>query len=66
MDVDDVLPIELPTNNVSLTRAFYLFVLIPTILGAVHHVDHIIRGNQSLPDTDPPGRGQVLGRIFRV
>ncbi|MEF8814416.1 MAG: hypothetical protein V5A55_11440 [Halovenus sp.] len=45
MDVEDTLPVELPTKNTSLTRAFYVFVLVPTLLGAAHHIDHIIRGN---------------------
>jgi len=45
MAVEDNLPVELPTNDTSLTRAFYLFVLVPTVLGAAHHIDHIIRGN---------------------
>jgi hypothetical protein len=44
MDVEDVLPV-LPTNDSGLTRLFYLFVLVPTLLGAAHHVDHVIRGN---------------------
>lgn len=45
MEVEDMLPIELPTTNTSLTRAFYLFVMVPTVLGVAHHVDHIVRGN---------------------
>ena len=45
MEVEDKLPIELPTTDTNLTPLFYLFVLIPTVLGASHHVDHIIRGN---------------------
>ena len=45
MDVEDSLPVELPTNNTSLTRAFYVFVLVPTVLGAAHHIDDSIRGN---------------------
>ena len=36
---------DLPTTETSLTRAFYVFVLVPTLLGAAHHVDHVIRGN---------------------
>ncbi|MFB6233156.1 MAG: hypothetical protein ABEH61_02750 [Haloarculaceae archaeon] len=45
MDVTDRLPVELPVEDTSLTRAFYLFVVVPTVLGAAHHVDHVIRGN---------------------
>ncbi len=45
MDVEDTLPVALPTSDTTLTRTFYLFVLVPTLLGAAHHVDHIIRGN---------------------
>ncbi len=45
MELEDGLPIELPTERVRLTPAFYVFVLLPTLLGAAHHVDHVIRGN---------------------
>jgi hypothetical protein len=45
MDVEDTLPVALPTSDTTLTRAFFLFILVPTLLGAAHHVDHIIRGN---------------------
>ena len=45
MDVTDKFPVELPTDDTNLTRLFYLFVLVPTVLGAAHHIDHIIRGN---------------------
>lgn len=45
MEVKQKLPGELPTENTSLTRAFLLFAVIPTLLGAAHHIDHIIRGN---------------------
>ena len=45
MDVESLLPVELPTDDTSLTPLFYLFVLIPTVLGAAHHIDHIVRGN---------------------
>lgn len=45
MEVEDNLPVELPTNDTNLTRVFYLFVLVPTVLGVAHHIDHIIRGN---------------------
>ncbi|WP_254840597.1 hypothetical protein [Natronomonas marina] len=45
MALGDSLPVELPTTDSSLTRLFYLFVLVPTVLGAAHHVDHVVRGN---------------------
>jgi hypothetical protein len=45
MEVKDPLPTELPTTNTTLTRTFYVFVLVPTVLGAAHHIDHIVRGN---------------------
>ena len=45
MDVTQKLSVELPTENTSLTRALLLFAVVPTTLGAAHHVDHIIRGN---------------------
>ncbi|MFC6976027.1 hypothetical protein ACFQL1_17140 [Halomicroarcula sp. GCM10025709] len=41
----DAVPIERPTDDTALTRGFYLFVLLPTVLGVTHHVDHVIRGN---------------------
>ena len=45
MEVRDAFPIDLPTTDTTLTRAFYLFVLVPTVLGVAHHTDHIVRGN---------------------
>jgi hypothetical protein len=45
MDLEDVLPVELPTSDSGLTRPFYLFVLVPTLLGVAHHLDHVVRGN---------------------
>ena len=45
MELTRKLPVELPTHDTSLTRAFLLFAAIPTLLGAAHHVDHVIRGN---------------------
>jgi hypothetical protein len=38
-------PIEVLTENTVLTRTFYLFLLAPTLLGAAHHLDHVLRGN---------------------
>lgn len=43
MSVVEKLP-DVPTDT-QLKPAIYLFVLIPTLLGAAHHIDHIIRGN---------------------
>ncbi|MXR42559.1 hypothetical protein GRX01_14585 [Halobaculum sp. WSA2] len=45
MELKDAFPIDLPTTDTTLTRAFSLFVLVPTVLGIAHHIDHIIRGN---------------------
>ena len=45
MELKAKLPVTLPTENTSLTRGLLLFAVIPTILGAAHHVDHIIRAN---------------------
>lgn len=45
MDLEPIHSVELPTEDTNLTRLFYLFVLVPTVLGAAHHIDHIIRGN---------------------
>jgi hypothetical protein len=33
------------TKDSGLKRTFFLLVLAPTLLGAAHHVDHVIRGN---------------------
>ena len=45
MGLGERLPVDLPTESVDLTPAFYLFVAIPTLLGVAHHVDHVVRGN---------------------
>jgi len=45
MELTDRLPVELPTTDTDLTPLFYLFVVLPTVLGAPHHIDHVIRGN---------------------
>jgi hypothetical protein len=36
---------RLPTEKRSLTPVFYVFVALPVLLGAAHHVDHVVRGN---------------------
>jgi hypothetical protein len=33
------------TNSLGLKPAFFALVLAPTLLGAAHHIDHVIRGN---------------------
>jgi hypothetical protein len=45
MALEDHLPVELPPKDTDVTREFYLFVLVPTLLGVAHHADHVIRGN---------------------
>jgi hypothetical protein len=45
MDIETSVPFDVSTDDSNLTRLFYVFVLLPTVLGAAHHVDHIIRGN---------------------
>ncbi len=45
MERKSTLPVELPAETTNLTRAFLLFAAVPTMLGAAHHVGHIIRGN---------------------
>jgi len=45
MEIQTVIPDWLPTDGRSLTPLFYLIVTLPVVLGAAHHVDHIIRGN---------------------
>lgn len=45
MELPDHRPTDVPVENNSLTRLFVVFVLIPTLLGAIHHLDHVIRGN---------------------
>jgi hypothetical protein len=45
MERREGISIDVPTANTKLTRGFYLFVALPTVLGAAHHVDHIVRGN---------------------
>jgi len=41
----DHLLTNVPVENNSLTRLFFVFVLVPMVLGIAHHVDHVIRGN---------------------
>lgn len=45
MELTEHLPIDTPVEQTSLTRLFFAFVLIPTVLGLSHHIDHIVRGN---------------------
>jgi len=45
MTLDEMTPIDALADRTNVTPLFYLFVLVPTLLGAAHHVDHIIRGN---------------------
>jgi len=45
MELGDRISDALPTTDTTLTRGFYAFVLVPTLLGAAHHVDHVVRGN---------------------
>ncbi|MCD2204495.1 hypothetical protein [Halobacterium sp. KA-6] len=44
MDIEDWLPFEV-SDDTSLTPLVYVFAAVPTVLGAAHHIDHIIRGN---------------------
>ncbi|MFT4923022.1 MAG: hypothetical protein ACI8XM_002243 [Haloarculaceae archaeon] len=45
MSITDRFPFDGLDSEQSLPRLFYVVVLIPMLLGASHHVDHIIRGN---------------------
>ncbi|PCR89955.1 hypothetical protein [Natrinema ejinorense] len=45
MDIEASRPIDRLLDGTALKPVFFLFVLLPTVLGAVHHVDHIVRGN---------------------
>ncbi|MDY6819078.1 MAG: hypothetical protein SVG88_10495 [Halobacteriales archaeon] len=45
MDVKDLQPIDRPADYSGRRPLFYLVVLLPTLLGLAHHIDHIIRGN---------------------
>ena len=44
MSVGEKLP-GVPISNESMNPVIWLFILIPTLLGAAHHIDHVIRGN---------------------
>ncbi|MFB6200537.1 MAG: hypothetical protein ABEI98_00845 [Halorhabdus sp.] len=44
MALEEQLPFKV-TDDTALTPFLYVFVAVPTVLGAAHHVDHIIRGN---------------------
>jgi hypothetical protein len=45
MDVEDRLPLDRPTDDSRLTPLFVGALLVPTLLGVAHHVDHVVRGN---------------------
>ncbi|WP_232701769.1 hypothetical protein [Halobacterium wangiae] len=45
MVFDGRLPDDETANDRSLEPLFYVFVAAPTLLGAAHHVDHVVRGN---------------------
>ncbi|WP_276273486.1 hypothetical protein [Haloarcula litorea] len=45
MAIEDRLPADVADEGSNLTRLFYLFVALPTVLGLAHHVDHVVRGN---------------------
>lgn len=45
MDIEERLPLDFQADGTDLTPLFILFVVIPTALGAAHHIDHLIRGN---------------------
>lgn len=45
MPIRDVLPDGMLRIDESLTSVFIGFTLIPTVLGAAHHIDHVVRGN---------------------
>jgi hypothetical protein len=44
MEIETRLPIDVP-DDTRLPPVFYVVVMLPTLLGAAHHIDHIIRGN---------------------
>jgi len=44
MALEERLPFEV-SNDTALTPLLYVFIAVPTVLGAAHHIDHIIRGN---------------------
>jgi hypothetical protein len=45
VDVTARLAAALPENSGSATPLLYLLLAVPTVLGAAHHVDHVVRGN---------------------
>jgi len=45
MDITDDLPIDFAADDTDLTPLVALFIVLPTVLGAAHHVDHVVRGN---------------------
>lgn len=36
---------RLPPNTKGVTPRLYLLITVPTVLGIIHHIDHVIRGN---------------------
>ena len=45
MDLEAALRSSTPTKSRGLTPLFPVIVALPALLGAAHHVDHIVRGN---------------------
>jgi hypothetical protein len=45
MAIEDEIPGELPTTEAALTPLLSLLVVAATLLGAAHHIDHVVRGN---------------------
>lgn len=44
METTDRVPFD-PQSGWTLTPLFLVFLAVPTLLGAAHHVDHVVRGN---------------------
>lgn len=40
MSVEDTIPIDVPNR-----KTLFVVVLVPTLLGMAHHLDHVLRGN---------------------
>lgn len=45
MALTDRLPFDASLPSSRLPRVFFILVLIPTLLGVAHHIDHLVRGN---------------------
>ena len=70
MKLEDALRSSTPANSEGLTPLFPVVVALPALLGAAHHVDHIVRGNHVgwpiIPEVTPFTYSLVIYPVLAV